>query len=140
MKKNFEILLNYIKDLSVEITDAKTLILSREYFSKYIMGINIKSNHLENENIEVVTILNYKDPGERNSKSYFEITYATIIKIINKNIEKEELERIILIEVQKEIYPKLEKIFLGIIRDSGFPNLKLEKKIDFEELYKSKFN
>ena len=73
-------------------------------------------------------------------KSYFEIAYATIIKIKGKNLIKEDLEKIILIEVQKEIYPELEKIFLTIIKDSGFPDLKLEKKVDFEKLYNQKLN
>ena len=82
----------------------------------------------------------YKDPSNNKRKSYFEISYATIVKIINKNLKKEDLEKIILVEVQNDIYPSLEKIFLNVIKDSGFPNLILEKKVDFEKLYNQKLN
>ena len=90
--------------------------------------------------IEIITKFDYKDPGENKKKSYFEISQATVIKIKEKNLKKEELEKIILCEVQNEIYKDLERVFLDIIRDSGFPNLKLEKKVDFEELYQQRLN
>ena len=90
--------------------------------------------------IEVVTNLIYKDPINNKRKSYFEISYATVVKIIDKNLKKKDLEKIILVEVQNDIYPGLEKIFLKVIKDSGFPNLILEKKVDFEKLYNQKLN
>ena len=89
---------------------------------------------------KLITKLHYKDPNNNKRKSYFEISYATVIKIIDKNLKKEDLEKIILIEVQNEIYPGLEKILLSVIRDAGFPNMVLEKKVDFEKLYNQKFN
>ena len=135
MTKKYEIVLKYIKDLSVEIPSAEAFIFSREYITKYSLGINITTKPLKDEMIEVITKVNYKDPTENKRKSYFEILYATIIKIKDKNLKKEELERIILCDVQNEIYPGLEKIFLNVIKDSGFPDLKLEKKVDFEKLY-----
>ena len=140
MTKKYEIVLKYIKDLSVEIPSAEAFIFSREYITKYSLGINITTKPLKDEMIEVITKINYKDPTENKRKSFFEILYATVIKITDKNLKKEELEKIILCDVQNEIYPELEKIFLGIIRDSGFPNLKLEKKINFEDLYQQKLN
>ena len=140
MTKKYEIILKYIKDLSVEIPNAETYVLSREYITKYSLGINITTNPLKNEMIEVITKFDYKDPGENKKKSYFEISQATVIKIKEKNLRKEELEKIILCEVQNEIYKDLERVFLGIIRDSGFPNLKLEKKVDFEDLYQQRLN
>ena len=115
MTKKYEIVLNYIKDLSVEIPDAQTFIFSKEYITKYSLGINITTKPLKDEMIEVITKVNYKDPTENKRKSYFEILYATIIKINDKNLKKEELERIILCDVQNEIYPGLEKIFLNVI-------------------------
>ena len=90
--------------------------------------------------IEIITKLTYRDPTQNKKKSFFEIEYSTVVKIINKSLKKDELERVILCDVQNEIYPGLEKIFLGIIRDSGFPDLKLEKKINFEDLYQQKLN
>ena len=140
MTKKYEIILKYIKDLSVEIPNAETYVLSREYITKYSLGINITTNPLKNEMIEVITKFDYKDPSENKKKSYFEISQATVIKIKEKNLRKEELEKIILCEVQNEIYKDLEKVFLDIIRDSGFPNLKLEKKVDFEDLYQKRLN
>ena len=138
--KNYEIILKYVKDLSVEIPSPDTFIFSREYITKYSLGINITTNPLKNEMIEVITKLTYKDPSENKKKSFFEILFSTVIKINNKSLKKEELERIILCDVQNEIYPELERIFLGIIRDSGFPDLKLDKKINFEDLYQQKLN
>ncbi len=140
MTKKYEIVLKYIKDLSVEIPSAEVFIFSREYITKYSLGINITTKPLKDEMIEVITKVNYKDPTENKRKSYFEILYATIIKIKDKNLKKEELERIILCDVQNEIYPGLEKIFLNVIKDSGFPDLKLEKKVDFEKLYQQRLN
>ena len=140
MTKKYEIVLNYIKDLSVEIPDVQTFIFSKEYITKYSLGINVNTKAMKNDIIEVITKLHYKDPNNNKRKSYFEISYATVIKIIDKNLKKEDLEKIILIEVQNEIYPGLEKILLGVIRDAGFPNMVLEKKVDFEKLYNQKFN
>ena len=140
MTKKYEIVLNYIKDLSVEIPDAQTFIFSKEYITKYTLGINVTTKAMKNDMIEVITKLHYKDPNDNKRKSYFEISYSTVIKIIDKNLKKDDLEKIILIEVQNEIYPGLEKIFLNVIKDAGFPDLALEKKVDFEKLYNQKFN
>ena len=140
MTKKYEIAFNYIKDLSVEVPDAETFIFSKEYITKYSLGINVTTKGMKNDFIEVITKLHYKDPNNNNKKSFFEIAYATVVKIIDKSLKKKDLERIILVEIQNEIYPGLEKIFLNIIKDSGFPNLILEKKVDFEKLYKEKLN
>ena len=138
--KKYEIVLKYVKDLSIEIPNPDTFIFSREYITKYSLGINITTNPLKNEMIEIITKLTYKDPSENKKKSFFEILFSTVIKINDKSLKKEELERVILCDVQNEIYPELERIFLGIIRDSGFPDLKLEKKINFEQLYQQRLN
>jgi len=138
--KKFEIVLKYVKDLSVEIPNPDTFIVSREYITKYSLGINITTNPLKNEMIEIITKLTYKDPSENKKKSFFEILFSTVIKINDKSLKKEELEKVILCDVQNEVYPELERIFLGIIRDSGFPDLKLEKKINFEQLYQQRLN
>ena len=140
MTKKYEIILKYIKDLSVEIPNAETFIFSREYITKYSLGINITTKPLKDEMIEVITKINYKDPTENKRKSYFEILYATVIKIKDKKLKKTELEKIILCDVQNDIYPDLERIFLNVIKESGFPDLKLEKKVDFEKLYQQKTN
>tara|TARA_B100000989_G_scaffold237437_1_gene184342 strand:+ start:429 stop:851 length:423 start_codon:yes stop_codon:yes gene_type:complete len=140
MTKKYEVVLKYIRDISVEIPNVEAFLVSKEYITKYTLGINITTNSLKNEMIEINTKLTYKDPSKNKKKSFFEIQYSTIIKIIDKSLKKDDLERIILCDVQNEIYPGLEKIFLSVIRDSGFPDLKLEKKISFEELYQKRFN
>lgn len=140
MTKKFEIILKYIKDVSVEIPNAETFVFSREYITKYSLGINITTKPLKDEMIEVVTKINYRDPSENKRKSYFEVLFATVIKITDKDVKKNELEKIILCDVQNEIYPGLERIFLNIIKDSGFPDMKLEKKVDFEKLYQQRLN
>ena len=140
MTKKYEIILNYIKDLSIEIPNAETFIFSRENITNYTLGLNITTNPIKNETIEVITKLNYKDTKNNKRKSYFEISYATVIKLNDKGMKKDQLEKLILCELQNEIYPKLEKIFLHSIKDAGFPDMKLEKKIDFEKLYQQRLN
>ena len=140
MTKKYEVVLKYIRDMSVEIPNVEAFLVSKEYITKYSLGINISTNSLKNEMIEINTKLTYKDPSKNKKKSFFEIQYSTIIKILDKSLKKDDLERIILCDVQNEIYPELEKIFLSVIRDSGFPDLKLEKKINFEELYQKRLN
>ncbi len=140
MTKKYELVLNYIKDLSIEIPNAETLLFSRENFKNYVLGMNIRNKSLKNKMIEVITKLTYKDKNDSEKQSSFEIFYASVIKINNDDLNKEELEKIILCDLQMEIYPKLEKIFLNIIKDSGFPNLKLNKKVDFEQLYNQRLN
>ncbi len=140
MTKSYEIILEYIKDLSVEVRDAETFIFSREQITKYKLGLNITTKSLKNSMIEVTTKLDYKDPNKNKKKCYFEISYATVIKIKNKELKKEELEKLILCDLQIEIYPKLEKLFLNTIKNAGFPDLKLENKVDFEKLYHQRLN
>ena len=140
MSDKYKILLNYIKDLSIEIPDPETLILARDSLPNYIMDINITPKALKNKMIEVTTKLTYNDKSNKKDKCHFEIMYATVIKLLEDNIKKEELEKLILSDLQNEIYPRLEEIFLNIMKYSGFPNIKFEKKIDFEELYNKRLN
>ena len=140
MKKKYEIILKYIKDISVEIPDAQTFVFSREFITKYSLGINITTNSLKNDMIEVTTKLTYLDPKNNKKKSHFEISYSSVVKIIDKTLDKKVLEKILLCDVQNEIYPELEKILIKLIKDSGFPELKLDKKVDFEKLYQQRMN
>ncbi len=140
MSKKFKILLEYIKDLSIETPDAETLIFVKENIGNYQMNIDIKSKALKNKMIEVSTRLTFEDKKNSEKKSYFEIIYASIIRVDDKIEKKDEIEKIVLCDVQNEIYPKLEKIFLNLLKDAGFPEMKLQKKIDFEKLYTDRLN
>ena len=140
MTKKYKILGKYIKDMSSETPDIETYIFVRDYISKYQLNIDINSKALKNKMIEVNTILKFEDKQENKKKSYFEINYSTVVRINDEIKEKEELEKIILCDVQIEIYPELEKSFLNLLHDSGYPNVKFEKKVDFEQLYNQRLN
>ena len=140
MTKKYKIVSKYIKDMSSETPDIETYIFVKDYISKYQLNIDINSKALKNRMIEVNTILKFEDKQENKKKSYFEMNYSTIVEIDNEIKEKKELEKIILCDVQIEIYPELEKSFLNLLHNSGYPNVKFEKKIDFEKLYNQRFN
>ena len=140
MTEKFEILGNYIRDLSSETPDIETFLYVKDYISKYQLYIDITSKPLKNKMIEVNTTLKFEDKTESKKKSYFEIIFVTIIKINEEITEKKELEKIILCDVQTKIYPDLEKTFLDLLHNSGYPGIQFEKKIDFENLYNQRIN
>ena len=140
MTENFKILGEYIKDLSSETPDVETYIFVREHIGKYQLNIDINSKALKNKTIEVNTTFKYEDKEQNEKKSHFEIIYSTIIKIDEKIKDKKELEKIILCDVQVKIYPNLEKALLNLLHNSGYPEIKFEKRVDFEALYKQKTN
>ena len=140
MTKNYKILGKYIKDVSAETPDIETYIFVKDRISKYQLHIDITSKPLKNKMIEVETLLKFADREESKKKSYFEIKFATIVKIDDEIKEKRELEKIILCDIQIEIYPDLEKSLLDLIHNSGYPEIKFEKKINFEELYNKRLN
>ena len=140
MSNKYEILGKFIKDLSSETPDVETYLFVREIINKYQLGIDINSKALKNKMIEINTTFKFEDKQENKKKSYFEIVYSTIIRLNNEIKDKKELEKIILCDVQTEIYPDLEKAFLNLLHNSGYPGIKFEKKVDFENLYKQKFN
>ena len=140
MTKKYKILGKYIKDMSSETPDIETYIFVSDYISKYQLNIDINSKVLKNKMIEINTILKFEDKQNNKKKSYFEINYSTIIKVEEEIKVKKDLEKIILCDVQTEIYPELEKSLLNLLHDSGYPNVKFEKKVDFEQLYAQRLN
>ena len=137
---NFKILARYIKDMSSETPDVETFLFVTENISKYQLNIDITSKPLKNKMIEVNTILKFEDKENNEKKSYFEIIYVSIVRVSEDIKDKKSMEKIILCDVQNLIYPDLESAFLNLVHNSGFPNIKLEKKIDFNKLYNEKFN
>ena len=140
MTEKFEILGKYIKDMSSETPDAETYIFVKDYITKYQLNIDINSKALKDKMIEINTIMKFEDKEESKRKSYFEINYSTIIKVNDEVKEKKDLEKIILCDVQIEIYPDLEKSLLDLLHNSGYPGVKFEKKVDFEQLYNQRSN
>ncbi len=140
MTEKYKILGKFIKDMSSETPDIETYLFVRDHISKYQLNIDINSKPLKNKIIEINTNLNFQDKETSERKSFFEIIFSTIIKISDQIKEKKDLEKIILCDVQIQIYPDLEKIFLSLLDNSGYPGINIEKKIDFLKLYNEKFN
>tara|TARA_B100001741_G_C16177507_1_gene425285 strand:- start:64 stop:486 length:423 start_codon:yes stop_codon:yes gene_type:complete len=140
MTEKFEILSEFIKDMSSETPDVESYLFVKDQISKYQLNIDINSKPLKNKMIEVNTILRFTDKELNEKKSNFEIIYATIVKVNDEIKSKKDLEKIILCDVQNKIFPNLEKSFLNLLNDSGYSGVKLEKKIDFEKLYNEKFS
>ncbi len=140
MENKYKIILSYIQDLSIEIPSPENLITIRNTIPEFQMKVDINSKPLKKKLIEILTTLSYTNPNKKKKTGYFQIKYATVIDILDLKIEKKELEKIILCDLQVEIYPELEQKFLTILRNSGLPDLKFGKKIDFEELYKARLN
>ena len=140
MTEKFEILGKYIKDLSSETPDVETYLFVKERISKYQLGIDINSKAVKDKLVEINTTFKFEDREQVSKKAYFEIVYSTLVKINDEVKEKKELEKIILCEVQTKIYPELEKSLLDLLHNSGYPGIKIEKKVDFESLYNQKFN
>ena len=140
MSKNYKIISKFIKDVSGETPDIETYLYVKDYISKYKLNIEINSKPLKAQIIEINTLLKFHDSSESKKKSLFEINYATIIKINDEIKDKKILQKIVLCDVQKNIYSDMEKALLDLLNMSGYPGIKFEKKIDFEELYNKKFN
>ena len=138
--ENYKILGKYIKDMSSETPDLETYLFVKDYIFKYQLDIEINSKALKNKIIEVNTIFKFQDKDDSKKKAYFEIIYATIIKINDEINDKKILGKIVLSDVQNEIYPDLEKSLLDLLHNSGFPGVRFEKKVDFESLYNQRFN
>ena len=140
MNENYKIMSKFIKDISGETPDIETYLYVKDFISKYQLNIEINSKPLKTQIIEVNTLLKFHDITESKKKSHFEMTYTSVIKLNEEIKDKKILQKIILCDVQKEIYPELEKALLNLLHTSGYPNIKFEKKVDFDELYNKQFN
>jgi len=140
MSENFKILGKYIKDMSSETPNVETFLFVKDNISKYQLNIDITSKALKDKVIEINTTLKFEDKEVRERKAFFEIVYSTIIKVSDEIKEKKDLEKIILCDVPKKIYPDLETSFVNLLSNSGYPGIKIDKKVDFEKLYNQRFN
>jgi len=140
MSEKYKILSGYVKDLSSETPNVESYLYTKDNVSKYELDIDINSKPLKDKLIEVNTTLKFQDKSQTEKKSYFEVVYSSIVKIGEDIKEKKELQKIILCDIQNEIFPKLEKVLINMITDSGYPGVKFDKKVDFTKLFNEKFN
>ena len=141
MTKNYKILAKFVKDMSSETPDIDTYLFVKDNISNYSLGIDIKSKALKEKILQVETTLRYSDKNQNNKKkSFFEMIFATVIRLDENIKDKKDLGRIVLCDLQNEIYPEIEKTFLNVLHGSGYPELNFQKKVDFEELYKKNQN
>ena len=140
MSVKHKIILTYTKDLSVEIPDVQTYLLARERISKYKIILDISSKPVKNKMIEVFTKLKYTDVEESKKKALFELLHSTVVEIEDINIEKDEMEKFILCDLQLEIFPRIREAFIQILRHSGFPEANFSGEVDFLKLYQKRSN
>ena len=141
MTEKFKILGKYIKDMSSETPDIDTYLFVKDNISNYSLGIDIKSKALKEKILQVETTLKYSEKNQNNyKKSFFEMVFATVIRLNDNIKDKKDLRKIILCDLQNEIYPEIEKTFLNVLHGSGYPELNFQKKVDFEDLYKKNQN
>ena len=140
MTEKFKILGKFIKDLSSETPNVETYLFVRERISKYQLDIDINSRPLKNKMIEINITLKFQNKDTQVKRSYFEIVYAVAVKIDESIKEKKDLEKIVLCDVPNSVVSDIEKSFTDMMHNSGFPNIKLEKKIDFTKLYLERLN
>ncbi len=140
MSEKYKILSNFIKDMSSETPDVESFLFTKDNISKYELDIDISSKPLKNKLIEVNTCLKFHDKTKQEKKSYFEVTYTSVVRIEDGVKEKKDLQKIILCDVPTEIYTELEKILINLISSSGYENVKFDKKVDFNKLFNEKFN
>ena len=138
MAENFKILAEFVKDMSSETKDIESYLFVKENLSKYHLLINITSKPLKNNMIEVSTTIKYHDKENNDKRSYFEIVYATVIKLTTEIKDKKELEKIVLIDVPTEVYPTLYDIFIYLFTQAGVKNISIAKDVNFSEMYKKK--
>ena len=135
---SYRILGKYIKNIDFSIPSTKTFYLLSENISNYKINIDIKSNQIKKNIIEVLTSISLNPIKEDFEKINTRITYVTIIEIHENNIEKEDLEKIVLVSVPSQIYGELRKIFINLFESSGFKDIKINEKVDFQKLYEMK--
>ena len=135
---NYKIIGKYIKDLNFCIPNSKTFFLLSKDISNYKINIDIKSNQIKQNIIEVLTSINLKPTKDDFEKINTKIVYATIVELSDSKVNKDEIEKIVLIEIPSQIYSQLRTIFISLFENSGFKDIKISENIDFKKLYESK--
>jgi len=139
MTKKYKILAEFAKDVSYETPDVETYLQTKDNISKYNLNLEINSKLLKNNIIEVNIISMFQETKLEKKRSNFEIIYTTVARVDENITDKKEMEKIILSDIPNEVYPRLEDLFISLVRKCGFPEVKIERKVDFKKLYTEKF-
>ena len=134
-KISYKIVGKYIKDLIFSIPNTKTFFLLSKNIENYKVNIDIRSKQIDKKIIEIQTSMGLTPVKEDIDKINTKIIFATIIEISYDEIEKKDIEKIILIDVPNEIYGELRKIFVSLFESSGFKNIQINESVDFQKLY-----
>ena len=139
---SYKIISKFIKDISFEIPNIETFTMLEKEISKYNLNFDIKSNKFKKNIIEVNTVLKLIPPSDIKNKMLTEINMCALVSLenINDSVDKKELEKIILIKVPTEVYPSLYKTFIYLFEQSGIKNIRIDKEVNFEKMYKEKFS
>ena len=132
---NYKIIGKYIKELKFNIPNPKTFFLLSKEISNYKINIDIKSAQVKENIIEVLLTLTLNPIKKDFEKVDTKIIFSTIVELDNDNIKQEEIEKIILINVPSKIYPELRQIFIFLFENSGFKDVKINERVDFEKLF-----
>tara|TARA_B000000532_G_scaffold205491_1_gene173174 strand:+ start:368 stop:790 length:423 start_codon:yes stop_codon:yes gene_type:complete len=135
MTKSYKILTSYVQDISSKISGTENFIYLKDNIPKYSLGIDINSLPLKNNMAEVNIRLTFDNKTEKDKKAYFEMTHTTVVRVEESAVNKDELKKIFLSDVPTEMYPEIERKFFEIVKSIGYPEIKLEKKINFQELF-----
>tara|TARA_B100000161_G_C33432315_1_gene360746 strand:- start:264 stop:683 length:420 start_codon:yes stop_codon:yes gene_type:complete len=135
---SYKIIGKYIRDLNFKIPNTKSFFLLSKNISNYKINIDIKSNQIKQNIIEILATLNLTPIKNDFEKIETKIVFATIIELTDDKIQKSEIEKIILIKVPSQIYPELRSIFVKLFENSGFKDVKINESVDFEKLYNMK--
>ena len=135
MTKNYKILTSYVKDISSKISGTENFIYLKDNIPKYSLGIDINSLPLKNNMAEVNIRLIFDNKKEKDKKAYFEMIHTTVVRVEESAVNKDELKKIFLSDVPTEMYPEIEKKFFEIVKSIGYPEIRLEKRINFKDLF-----
>ena len=140
MKEKYKIITEFAKDISCETPDVETYLETKENIQKYKLAIDISSKPIKNEIVEINLVLKFQQNNLEKKRSNFEIACAVIVKVDKNITDKKEVEKIVLVNIPNEVFPRLEDLFTSLVKKSGFSNIKVEKNVDFEKLYNERFS
>ena len=132
---SYKIISKFIKDISFEIPNSQAFVMLEKEIQNYSLNFDIKSSTYKNNIIEVNTILKITPNQNVKHKILTEINYTSLVSIEKNFEDKKELEKIVLVKVPQDIYPKLYETFVFLFKQAGIENIKIEKEVDFEKLY-----